>query len=76
MHQMGTAKFRTDPRISILAPYCSAHDLENVFVMDSSFFVSAGTANLTLTIMAQMVTVDDFIATEVCSIFWGRRRSF
>lgn len=58
-------KLRTDPRTSVLNPYSRPHDLENVFVADGSFFVSAETVNPTLTIMAQTLRVADFIANEV-----------
>lgn len=64
-HEMGTMKFGTDPKSSVLDTYCRPHDLENVFVTDGSFFVSAGAVNPTLTIIAQTLRVADFIKNEV-----------
>ena len=40
-HQVGTTRFGTDPKSSVLDPYCKAHELDNLYVVDSSFFVSA-----------------------------------
>ena len=64
-HEMGTMKFGADPTTSVLDTYCRPHDLENVFVTDGSFFVSAGAVNPTLTIIAQTLRVADFIKNEV-----------
>ena len=44
-----------------VAPYCRPHNLDNVFVTDGSFFVSAGAVNPTLTIIAQTLRVADYI---------------
>lgn len=64
-HEMGTMKFGADPQASVLDPLCRPHDLENVFVTDGSFFVSAGAVNPTLTIIAQTLRVADFIKRQV-----------
>lgn len=64
-HQMGTMKFGMDPQTSVLDTYCRPHDLENVFVTDGSFFVSSGSVNPTLTIIAQTLRVADFVKDEV-----------
>ena len=64
-HQMGTMKLGTDPNTSVLDIYGRPHDLENVFVTDGSFFVSAGAVNPTLTIIAQTLRVADFIENGV-----------
>ncbi|MCI0394077.1 MAG: GMC family oxidoreductase [Chloroflexi bacterium] len=64
-HEMGTMKFGADARTSVLDVYCRPHELENVFVTDGSFFVSAGAVNPTLTIVAQTLRVADFIKREV-----------
>ena len=60
-HQCGTLGFGTDPRTSVLDPYCRAHDVENLFVVDASFFPSSGAVNPGLTIAAQALRVADHI---------------
>ena len=61
-HQCGTLSFGTDPRTSVLDPYCRAHDVENLFVVDASFFPSSAAVNPALTIIAQALRVADHIA--------------
>ncbi len=56
-HQCGTLRFGTDPDTSVLDPLCKAHDLENLYVIDSSFFPSSGAMNPGLTIAAQALRV-------------------
>jgi choline dehydrogenase-like flavoprotein len=60
-HQCGTLCFGTDPRASVLDPYCRAHDVENLFVVDASFFPSSAAVNPGLTIAAQALRVADHI---------------
>ena len=61
-HQCGTLCFGTDPRISVLDTYCRSHDVENLFVVDASFFPSSAAVNPGLTIAAQALRVADHIA--------------
>lgn len=60
-HQCGTVCFGTDPRESVLDAYCRAHDVENLFVVDASFFPSSAAVNPALTIAAQALRVADHI---------------
>ena len=60
-HQCGTLVFGTDPARSVLDPYCRAHDVENLFVVDASFFPSSAAVNPGLTIIAQALRVADHI---------------
>jgi choline dehydrogenase-like flavoprotein len=60
-HQCGTIVFGTDPRTSVLDPWCRAHDVSNMFVVDSSFFPSSAAVNPGLTIVAQALRVADHI---------------
>ena len=65
-HQCGTLCFGSDPRSSVLDPYCRAHDVSNLFVVDASFFPSSAAVNPALTIAAQALRVADHIkATEL-----------
>jgi choline dehydrogenase-like flavoprotein len=60
-HQCGTLVFGTDPRASVLDPYCRTHDVENLFVVDASFFPSSAAVNPGLTIAAQALRVAEHI---------------
>jgi choline dehydrogenase-like flavoprotein len=60
-HQCGTLCFGTDPATSVLDPYCRAHDVRNLFVVDASFFPSSAAVNPGLTIAAQALRVADHI---------------
>ena len=60
-HQNGTLRFGGDPKTSVLDLNCKAHDLDNLYVVDSSFFVSSSAVNPTLTIVANALRVGDHI---------------
>ena len=64
-HQNGTLRFGTDPTSSVLDLNCKAHDLENLYVVDASFFPSCGAFNPALTIAANALRVGDHIIHEV-----------
>lgn len=56
-HQCGTAVAGHDPTTSVLTPDCRAHDLDNLWVVDSSFFPSSAALNPALTIAANALRV-------------------
>jgi choline dehydrogenase-like flavoprotein len=60
-HQVGTCKFGEDPKTSVLDLNCRAHDLDNLYIVDGSFFVSSGAVNPTLTIVANALRVGDHL---------------
>lgn len=60
-HQVGTVRFGNDPKTSALDANCKAHDLDNLYVVDGSFFVSSGAVNPALTIMANALRVGEHI---------------
>jgi choline dehydrogenase-like flavoprotein len=60
-HQAGTARFGVDPATSVLDLDCKAHELDNLYVADASFFPSIGAVNPTLTIIANALRVADRI---------------
>jgi choline dehydrogenase-like flavoprotein len=64
-HQNGTIRFGSDPTSSALDLDCKLHDLDNVYVADSSFFVSSTAVNPTLTIIANALRVADHIAQRL-----------
>lgn len=58
-HQAGTCRFGTDLATSVLNLDCRAHEVDNLFVVDASFFPSIGAVNPTLTIIANALRVAD-----------------
>lgn len=64
-HQNGTIRFGDDPRTSALDRNCRAHDLDNLYVVDGSFFPSSGAVNPALTIMANALRVGDHLAARM-----------
>ena len=60
-HQCGTLCFGTNPRESVLDPFCRTHDIDNLFVVDASFFPSSAAVTPGLTIAAQALRVADHI---------------
>jgi choline dehydrogenase-like flavoprotein len=60
-HQNGTVRFGRDPRTSALDEHCRAHEVDNLYVVDGSFFPSSGAVNPALTIMANALRVGDHL---------------
>jgi choline dehydrogenase-like flavoprotein len=60
-HQCGTVRFGHDPADSALDVNCKAHDLDNLYVVDTSFFRSASAVNPALTAMANALRVGDHL---------------
>jgi choline dehydrogenase-like flavoprotein len=60
-HQNGTIRFGHDPKTSVLDVNCKAHDLDNLYVVDGSFFPSSAAVNPALTIMANALRVGDHL---------------
>ena len=60
-HQAGTARFGIDPQSSVLNLDCKAHELDNLYLADASFFVSIAAVNPTLTIVANALRVAERI---------------
>lgn len=60
-HQNGTIRFGHDPKTSALDVNCKAHEVDNLYVVDGSFFPSSGAVNPALTIIANALRVGDHI---------------
>jgi choline dehydrogenase-like flavoprotein len=58
-HQCGTLVFGTNPKASVLDTHCKTHDIDNLYVVDASFFPSSAAVNPGLTIVAQAIRVAD-----------------
>ena len=65
-HQAGTCKFGHDPKESVLNLNCQTHDVNNLYVVDSSFFPALGAVNPTLTIVANALRIADHLKNQ-----WG-----
>ncbi|MGZ3749471.1 MAG: GMC oxidoreductase, partial [Pseudobdellovibrionaceae bacterium] len=60
-HQNGTCRFGENPKSSVLNLNCQTHDINNLYVVDASFFPSCGAVNPCLTIVANALRVGDQI---------------
>ena len=60
-HQNGTIRFGHDPKTSALDANCKAHEMDNLYVVDASFFASSGAVNPALTVMANALRVGDHL---------------
>ena len=60
-HQAGTCRFGDDPATSVLDRDCKAHELDNLYVVDTSCFVSIGAVNPSLTAIANSLRVGDHL---------------
>jgi choline dehydrogenase-like flavoprotein len=64
-HQAGTVRAGFDPQTSALDPWCRAHDVENLYVVDASFFPSLPVMNPALTIAANALRVAEHIQARM-----------
>lgn len=60
-HQSGTCRFGTDPKTSVLDLNCRTHEVDNLYVVDTSFFCSIGAVNPSLTAIANALRVGDHL---------------
>jgi choline dehydrogenase-like flavoprotein len=60
-HQCGTVRFGEDPGTSALDVNCRAHDVDNLYVVDTSFFCSSSAVNPALTAIANALRVGDHL---------------
>jgi choline dehydrogenase-like flavoprotein len=72
-HQCGTLLFGRDAVRSVLDPYCRTHDLDNLYVVDASFFPSSAAVNPALTIAAQALRVGDHLRKRLGVVVLGER---
>jgi choline dehydrogenase-like flavoprotein len=64
-HQSGTCRFGSDPQTSVLDTNCKAHELDNLYVVDTSFYPSIGAVNPALTAMANALRVGDHLLERI-----------
>jgi choline dehydrogenase-like flavoprotein len=64
-HMSGTCRMGNNPKRSVLNPYCQAHEVKNLFVIDSSCFVTEGGGDSpSLTIHALALRASEYIRSE------------
>jgi choline dehydrogenase-like flavoprotein len=66
-HQAGTCRFGTDPRTSVLDVNCRTHEVDNLYVVDTSFFPSIGAVNPALTVIMNALRVGDHILERLAA---------
>ena len=66
-HQAGTCRFGTDPATSVLNVDCRAHEVDNLYVVDTSVFPSIGAVNPALTAMANSLRVGDHLLERLAA---------
>ncbi len=64
-HQAGTLRFGRDPKTSVLDVNCKTHELDNLYVVDTSFFPSIGAVNPSLTAIANALRVGDHLLARL-----------
>jgi len=64
-HQCGTAKMAIDANSSVVDIDCKTHEIDNLYIVDGSFFPSSGAVNPSLTIMANALRVGEHLLNKV-----------
>ncbi|MBV8817628.1 MAG: GMC family oxidoreductase [Acidobacteriaceae bacterium] len=65
IHELGTCRMGADPKTSVLNGFNQTHDIKNLFVMDGGAFVSGGSQNPTLTILALAMRSSEYLAEQM-----------
>jgi choline dehydrogenase-like flavoprotein len=64
-HMCGTTRMGADPKGSVVDRDCKAWDLDNLYVVDASVFVSSAAINPALTIVANALRVADVLKVRL-----------
>jgi choline dehydrogenase-like flavoprotein len=64
-HQAGTCRFGSDPATSVLDLNCKAHELDNLYVVDTSFMPTIGAVNPSLTAIANALRVGEHLRVRL-----------
>ncbi|WP_031500337.1 GMC family oxidoreductase [Bryobacter aggregatus] len=65
IHELGTCRMGSDPKTSVLNQWNQSHDVKNLFVVDGSSFVSGGSQNPTLTILALSMRASEYLHDQM-----------
>ena len=63
-HACGTCRFGDDPNDSVLNRFNKTHDIDNLYVVDASFFPTSGGINPSLTIAANALRIADHLLSS------------
>ncbi|MEM9162841.1 MAG: GMC family oxidoreductase [Cyanobacteria bacterium P01_F01_bin.4] len=64
-YQSGTCRMGSDPAASVLDVNCRTHEIDNLYVVDSSFFPSCASVSPALTVMANALRVGDHLVARL-----------
>ena len=64
IHEVGTCRMGDDPKKSVLNKWNQSHDIKNLFVVDGSSFVTAGSQNPTMTILSLSMRASEYLSDE------------
>ena len=67
-HLMGTARMGNDPKTSVVNEFGQGHEVENLFIVDSSIFTTAGAVNPVATAQALTLRICDFLGKNLKNI--------
>jgi choline dehydrogenase-like flavoprotein len=65
IHEVGTCRMGDDPKTSVLNKWNQSHDIKNLFVVDGSSFVTAGSQNPTMTILSLSMRASEYLAEQM-----------
>ncbi|MBZ5575751.1 MAG: GMC family oxidoreductase [Acidobacteriia bacterium] len=65
IHELGTCRMGDNPKTSVLNQWNQSHDIKNLFVVDGSSFVTGGSQNPTMTILALSMRASDYLAEQM-----------
>ncbi|MGH9674927.1 MAG: GMC oxidoreductase, partial [Bryobacteraceae bacterium] len=65
IHELGTCRMGDNPKTSVLNKWNQSHDVKNLFVVDGSSFVTGGTQNPTMTILALSMRASEYLAEQM-----------
>lgn len=64
IHELGTCRMGDDPKTSVLNKWNQSHDIKNLFVVDGSSFVTGGSQNPTMTILALSMRASEYLTEQ------------
>jgi choline dehydrogenase-like flavoprotein len=65
IHELGTCRMGDNPKTSVLNKFNQSHDIKNLFVVDGSSFVTGGSQNPTMTILALSMRASEYLAEQM-----------
>src|SRR5579885_444682 len=65
IHELGTCRMGDNPKTSVLNRWNQSHDIKNLFVVDGSSFVTGGSQNPTMTILALSMRASEYLAEQM-----------